>query len=292
MAEPDLTEAWADLLGRRPTLREALAVYDDVLVTWARWSAPRSLVVPWSAEACRTRWAQGVPLVEVARESVGAGDVEDLMAGAMDAVARANAEFVPALQRLAEAWDVGRVGPAALLPVRGRVGSGEVEEVSGLPADVVGLLATLSLRPALEAVYSATREHLPEGVWALGICPFCGGPPGFTDVVEDGRRRLACHLCGGAWIFAKLRCPFCGVDGGQHLTRLTPEEAREEGYVISGCRECHAYLKEIDRRARWNGGPPLVEDWGSPHFDLIARRQGFWRPEASLVLGAHPEGAG
>ena len=292
MAEPDLTEAWADLLRRRPTLREALAVYDDVLVTWARWSAPRSLVVPWSAEACRTRWAQGVPLVEVARESVGAGDVEDLMAGAMDAVARANAEFVPALQRLAEAWDVGRVGPAALLPVRGRVGSGEVEEVSGLPADVVGLLATLSLRPALEAVYSATREHLPEGVWALGICPFCGGPPGFTDVVEDGRRRLACHLCGGAWTFAKLRCPFCGVDGAQHLTRLTPEEAREEGYVISGCRECHAYLKEIDRRARWNGGPPLVEDWGSPHFDLIARRQGFWRPEASLVLGAHPEGAG
>ena len=40
------------------------------------------------------------------------------------------------------------------------------------------------------------------------------------------------------------------------------------------------------------GGPPLVEDWGSPHFDLIARRQGFWRPEASLILGAHPEGAG
>ena len=128
------------------------------------------LVVPWSAEACRARWAQGVPLVEAARASVGADDVEDLVAGAMDALAQASTALVPALQRLAEAWDTGRVRPAALLPVHGRVGSGEIEEVSGLSADVVALLATLSLRPALEAVYGATREHL-----------------------------LACHLCGGAW---------------------------------------------------------------------------------------------
>jgi hypothetical protein len=37
-------------------------------------------------------------------------------------------------------------------------------------------------------------------------------------------------------------------------------------------------MKELDRRVRWNGGPALVEDWGSPHFDLVAHREGYWRP--------------
>jgi FdhE protein len=209
----------------------------------------------------------------------------------MEALARSVPDLTPGLQRLADAWDAGRVGPAALLPGPGRAGSGAAEAASGLGPDVVALVATLGLRPALQAVYGAMHEHLPEGVWGSGICPFCGGPPGFTDVVEDGRRRLACNLCGGGWIFAKLRCPFCGVDGTQHMVRLTPEEAREEGYVISACRQCRAYVKELDRRTRWNGGPALVEDWGSPHFDLIARRAGYWRPDAPLVLlGAGREG--
>ena len=286
MADPDLNEAWLDLLQRRPTFREALAVYGEILEAWARWSPSRPLTAIESATACRERWEQGVPLVAAAADTLRPVDVEDLVGGAMEALARTLPDLAPSLQRLADAWDSGRVGPATLLPTPGRVGSGVVEEASGLAPDVVALLATLGLRPALEAVYAGVREHLPEGVWTLGICPFCGGPPGFADVVEDGRRRLACNLCGGAWIFAKLRCPFCGAEGAQHMVRLTPEEAREEGYVISGCRECHAYVKELDRRVRWNGGPPLVEDWGSPHFDLIARRHGYWRPDASLVLRA------
>jgi len=34
---------------------------------------------------------------------------------------------------------------------------------------------------------------------------------------------------------------------------------------------------------RWNGAGPLVEDWGSPHLDLIAVREGYWRAVPSLV---------
>jgi Protein involved in formate dehydrogenase formation len=283
MTEPNLTEAWADLLRRRPVFRDTLGVYGEIVEAWARWSPPRPLAATWDERACRARWDGGTPLIAAA-ETLRSTDVEDLVGSVMETLARAVPDLARGFQRFAEAWDAGRLDPRTLLPAPGRVGSGVVEEATGLGADVVALLATLGLRPALEAVFAQVREHLPDGVWALGICPFCGGPPGFIDVVEDGRRRLACHLCGGAWIFAKLRCPFCGVDGAEHLVRLTPEEAREEGYVISACRECHAYTKELDRRVRWNGGPPLVEDWGSPHFDLIARRQQYWRPDASIVL--------
>jgi FdhE protein len=127
-----------------------------------------------------------------------------------------------------------------------------------------------------------TREHLPDGVWPLGVCPFCGAPPGFGDVVEDGRRRLACHVCGGSWTASRTWCPFCGNAESQDLRRLEPESG-DEGYFISACTKCRAYLKELDRRVRWNGGPALVEDWGSPHLDLIAQRSGYWRPLPTIV---------
>jgi FdhE protein len=224
-----------------------------------------------------------MPLTAEASRGLRAADVEDLVGGAMETLARVQPGLGPGLQRFAEAWDAARISPTTLLPERGRIGSGAAERASGLGAEVVAFLAVAGLRPALEALFTPVRQHLVGDAWSLGVCPFCGGPPGFTDVIEDGRRRLACHLCGGAWLFAKLRCPFCGVDGAQHLVRLTPEEAKEEGYLVSACRECRAYLKEVDRRARWNAGPALVEDWGSPHFDLVAHRQGYWRPVPSIV---------
>jgi len=258
-------------------------VYGEIVEVWAAWTPPRALGLALSAGDCRTHWEQGTPLVQEAARALRAEDVEDLVGGAMEALARAEPGLGAGLQRLAEAWDQGAVTPAALLPERGRVGSGAAERASGLSADVIAFLAVAGLRPALDALFVPVREALVESAWSLGVCPFCGGPPGFTDVIEDGRRRLACQLCGGAWVFAKLRCPFCGVEGAQHLVRLTPEEAMEEGYLVSACRECRAYLKEVDRRARWNAGPALIEDWGSPHFDLIAHRQGYWRPVPSIV---------
>jgi FdhE protein len=272
------------VLRRRPTFGEALAVYRPIVEGWAAWAPPRPLAATLGAQACRVAWAAGTPLVAEAARALRRDDVEELTASGMEALGRLEPGWGPALQRLAEAWDEGAVGPAALLPARGRLGSGAAERASGLPAEAVAFLAVAALRPALQAVFSPLREHLTGDDWALGVCPFCGGPPGFTDVVEDGRRRLACNLCGAAWLFAKLQCPFCGVEGARHLVRLAPDEAREEGYVVTACRECRAYVKEIDRRTRWNGGPPLVEDWGSPHFDLIARRQGYWRPDPPAVL--------
>ena len=109
-----------------------------------------------------------------------------------------------------------------------------------------------------------------------------GAPPGFADVVEGGHRRLACHFCGGAWSFAKLRCPLCGVEGTKDLQRLQAE-GEDAGYVISGCRACRGYLKELDRRERWNGGPPLLEDWASPHLDVVARREGLRKALPALL---------
>ena len=36
------------------------------------------------------------------------------------------------------------------------------------------------------------------------------------------------------------------------------------------------------------GGPPLLEDWASPHLDLVARREGLRKPLPALLDLAQP----
>jgi hypothetical protein len=86
MAEPDLREAWADLLQRRPTFGPSLAVYSDIIESWARWSPPRPLGLTLRREACRESWAGGTPLTAVASGALQIGDVEELVGGAMEAL--------------------------------------------------------------------------------------------------------------------------------------------------------------------------------------------------------------
>ena len=276
----DLRPAWADVLARRRDLASTLRPYGDVLERWATTSSVTART--WSATECREAWQRGVPLTASVPVGLDVADVEELLGAVMEDVAALDPARAPALQRLAAAWDAGAVTPASLLPARDGIGNGAAETASGLDAPTVTALACVALRPVLEEWLAGARQHFEGAEWGRGVCPFCGAPPGFIDLVEGGHRRLACHFCGGAWGFPKLRCPLCGVEGTEPLYRLRAEGA-DEGYVISGCRRCRGYLKELDRRERWNGGPPLLEDWSTPHLDLIARREGYRKPIPALL---------
>ena len=282
---PDLRAEWRDLLHRRPAFAEPLAVYGALLEVWDAWPAARVDGLDWSADTCRAHWQRRAPLLDDPHAwRVRAADVEDLVGHVMEALAPVVPEHAAGLQRFAEAWDAGALRVAALLPRPGRIGDGTAEQVSGLPSGIVAFLTYACLRPVLERYFEGCRRHLDDDAWSLGVCPFCGGPPGFADIVDNGARRLACQLCGGGWAFARLQCAFCGTDATSDLVRLAPEHnPREEGYAVAGCTRCRGYLKELDRRVRWNGAGPLVEDWGSPHLDLIAAREGYWRAIPSLV---------
>jgi hypothetical protein len=258
-----------------------LSVYGPVFAGWAVAEVPLAPLA-WTAERCRSAWGRGVPLLAEAPPACDArvvAGVEEVLGPALAALGAARPA---AAERFAAAWDRGDLSLAALYPSRGRIGG--IDEAPGIEDAVLAFLATAALRPVLARHFAACRGYLADGDWSLGVCPFCGGPPGFGDVIEDGRRRLACHLCGGAWIFPRVRCPFCGNEEASSLARLEPDEAGEQGYSMAACGRCDAYLKELDRRVRWNGGPALVEDWGSPHFDLAARRQGRWRPAPPVIL--------
>ena len=284
-----LVADWQALLARRAALAEPLRFWTAILEGWAGWKSP-TLLVPLGLTAgeCRSRWEAGRPLLADAPPAIPPAFLEDLLGPVMERLAADGPEAAEALRRFAEAWDAGEADAATLLPGLDRDPAARLQERFGLESRLGAFLIPAALRPALETYFEPARE-LPDGVWGRGGCPWCGGAPSYGDLMEDGRRRLSCHVCGGAWIAARLRCPFCETWNSRDLARLVGEEL-EEGYFIEGCRACHGYLKGVDRRQRWNAGPPLVEDWGSPHLDVYAAREGFWRSTASLAHLLPPEG--
>jgi FdhE protein len=285
-----LRAEWDDLLARRRAFREPLAFFTLILDGWARW-VPESLrPLSWGPDECRDRWERGLPLIAEAPPSLTHEALEGLLGPTMEQLAESRPEAAESLQRFAVAWDQHEIGPSALFPGGDEKTAAHLQDRAGLGIHLIGFLAHVALRPAFQAYFEGVRS-LPDGIWKRGVCPWCGGSPAYSDLIEDGRRRLSCHLCGDAWIAPRLKCPFCDNWEARDMVRLVAEEA-EEGYFIEGCRVCRGYLKGVDRRQRWNAASPLLEDWGSPHLDLIAHRQGYWRATPSLIHLFPPESLG
>jgi hypothetical protein len=272
-----LATEWAELLARRPAFESTLAPLGPVFEAWQSWSNAQFAPLRCTAEQARLSWSRGEPLLATATPSIPADIVEPLLHPALDVLAglENTGDFI-------RAWDDGGIGPASLLPSDGRLGASALPEQCHLTQAAVAFLAVAGLRPVLSAYFSSCRSFVDDGLWDAGMCPCCGSPPGFADLVEDGRRQLVCHVCDTRWTFARLACPLCANRVSDELIRLIAEGA-DEGYAISVCRACRGYIKEIDRRARWNAGSSIVEDWGTPHIDLIAHRQHYWRPVPTLI---------
>ena len=281
----DLRQEWAELLRRRASYADTLLLYRNVVEAWAEWRPRRPLALEWSAERSRASWARETAILADAPPApVTAEDVENVLGAGLDVVASVRGDRDgDKLQRFARAWDSGTLTLADMTPQKGRLGSEKLETLTSLSPEIRGFLVTVCMRPVLTTYLAGVRSHVRDVAWNAGVCPFCGAAPGFCDLLEDGSRRVSCHLCSGTWTVARGRCVYCGTTQPRDLVKLEPEQ-REEGFSISACLRCRGYVKELDRRARRSPqSQSLVEDWGSPHFDLVAKRMGYWRGVPSLI---------
>src|SRR6185503_18093447 len=170
MPAVDLREAWSDLLTRRVVVRDALAVYGELVELWASVTAPA--VLDLDAEACRRHWSRGEPIVTNPAFSLDREIVEPVLGPVLDVVGSIRADAVASLDAFAAAWNRGDLGPDALLPARGRIGRDHGRH--DVAEDVLGSLAVGGLRPLLEPAFAECRAHLTPDDWRLGVCPFCG----------------------------------------------------------------------------------------------------------------------
>ena len=271
---------WDELLARRESFRDSLGLYRKILTLWAGWDRAGEARFQKDEAWCRAHWEEGLPLLLDEEIPISREAVEPLLWGAIELLHGIREEDGPGLARLAEAWDRGELSPALLFP--GHPLCADFQQRIGLSSDLMAVLSQIVLRPPLEDLLEPLRRLGGDVRWNRGVCPFCGSSAAFSDLGEDGKRRLLCHLCGSDWGFVRIRCPSCDNRDPNTLKIFSPEE--EEGYLVEACDVCRGYIKGLDRRLRWNVVSSLLEDWGSPHLDLIALAKGYWRGSPSLVL--------
>jgi len=98
--------------------------------------------------------------------------------------------------------------------------------------------------------------------------------------MEGARRLLACALCGGEWLFERIRCPSCFEEDPQELPHFQNDKHRN--VRIEACETCHRYIKSIDLSE--DARPiPEVDDLVSLAMDLWAVEQGYTRIEPGLA---------
>ena len=284
-----LRAEWAARVSRQGDLAAALGFWTPIIDGWAEWrwaqgrpAAPAPLA--WTAAECADRWKRGVSLLAEAKPELPREPIEELVGPLVERLAVAGPDEMQALQRFAEAWDAGALGPADLFPAPGWAAEPDRDALKarlGVPTHFLALLSHAGLRPALEAYFAAVR-FAPDGLWPAMACPWCGGPAAYAEIDAAGRRTAACHLCGGRWPAAPACCPFCERRQPGAVVALLEAEVGA-GYFVEGCRHCRRYLKGVDRRRRPAAGSALVEDWGSPHLDLQAAEAGYERVTPTLA---------
>jgi formate dehydrogenase accessory protein FdhE len=139
------------------------------------------------------------------------------------------------------------------------------------------------LRPYVEVLAGVgippDRRHRP------GRCPFCAGPPWIAarrpGAEMDGARCfLGCALCGGEWLFNRIRCPACEEEDPARLPSYQSDAY--PAVRIESCETCRRYVKSIDLTL--DARPiPEVDDLASLALDLWAAEQGLTRIEPGLA---------
>lgn len=144
-------------------------------------------------------------------------------------------------------------------------------------------LSRAILRPYVELLRLVNRP--PDRVHRSGRCPFCGGAPWMAarregSTMEGAKRALACALCGGEWLFARILCPSCLEENPDRLPSFSAPA--HPAVRIEACETCRRYVKSIDL-SEDTRPIPEVDDLVSLSMDLWALEQGFARIEPGIA---------
>ena len=169
------------------------------------------------------------------------------------------------------------------------------EELS-LDDGALFMLATISIRPSIEANAAQIQGIVEDATWSKHYCPVCGSSPAISELrkleptgsiegatSEGAERILHCSFCGTQWRSMRLGCLFCDNSDQEFMEYLYTEE--EKGYRIDVCKKCRKYIKTVDTREISHEIVPPLEDVATMHLDIIAEEEGYKREAWFMPYG-------
>ena len=253
----------------------------------AEWRPLLSLVEAALAETERPVWAESVPapqhsaalgqpLLSGAIIRIAPGPVRRWVHRAMT-IAGAGASATPFVDALA----TGRLDPLALFEAAVAEDLDRLDDLARAAGDDHGVLRVVGPIVAMPMLHACRQAWTPlvPAAWAEGYCPICGGWPAFAEARGlDGQRRLRCGRCGGDWRTERLRCPFCGERGHEHLGSLVSEGPERQSVDV--CERCRHYVKALTALVPIQPEHVFLQDLATLVLDVIALERGYCRPAA------------
>jgi FdhE protein len=232
----------------------------------------------FDAENATARLADGLPLLRSVSGSLDPSRLRERYLHVCGVVQRHQSDNGDAARGLDDAVRRGRLEPVELLQefLAGRPEAIHARAAAlELDAELVVSTLRLSAMPGLAQFNAALESLRSTCAWERGYCPSCGSRPLLGEFRGlEQTRWLRCGFCAAAWVFPRLRCPFCDTQD-HHLLGFFHVEGQESKYRAATCDHCHRYVKMISTLELLSAPQLLVADLATVHLDLAAPERGF-----------------
>ena len=256
--------AAAHLATVRPAYASILGFYGPVYAAQLESAAETSPAeIDIDDSLLRMKSKAGFALIEPADFPIDMPAARRLLIKICRIAAASSEDIAHTAQALFEAMQSDRVADdcfAEALSENGGVPS--LAGQLGVPADMLGLLFYLAVKPSVEKGARQLADRPAAHLEAPNDCPVCGRPPVIGELDHDGKQWLHCGLCWHRWPVARLTCPFCDNRDSGSLAYAFSESEPE--YRVNLCDRCRRYVK-------------VVEQVASLHLDMLAAEKGYRR---------------
>lgn len=282
----------------RPEYKQVLDLFGKIMIKQSEFS-DKVKVKPLTItkDTARARLKKGMPLLRKEDFQIDLSSASRLFKEVFEILKSGNPDLSDEMKKIESALKSGdltleEILQSALTDDR-RLS--ELTEALSLDKDVILILTKISVKPSLEAIASQVRDMVEGSLWSQRRCPICGSSPAISELrqlesgavegmtAEGAERILYCSFCETEWRTARLGCVFCGNTDSESLSYLYTEE--EKGYRIDVCEKCRKYIKTMDSRVITHQIMPVVDDFSTLHFDMIAEEEGYKREAWFMPYG-------
>ncbi len=275
-----LTERIATISKERPSHREVLAFLKDVVTEQFKMKADIEIhPVSMDEDLLRKKSAEGFPLAD-------RGDLEldtataAILFGRLCEVLKQNIKARKDVEKIEEVVSSGELNLETLFKKTAEQGAehaAELAEKLNIKGEILFFLAENSLRPIFETYADALKGRVDQESWWRSYCPICGSKPVMGELVGQERKRfLICSSCGYEWRFKRIQCPFCENEERRKFKYFFAENEGRT-YRVETCQKCKKYIKTVDTEELDEAFFPAVEDMGTIHLDVLAKKEGYER---------------
>ncbi len=279
----------------RPDYGQILDLFGKIIIKQAEYLEKVKLKpLAITKDAARAKLSEGEPLLSIDDFQIDQTNASQLFREVCEILKSESEELEDGIGKIENAIEKGDLSLEEVFQsiLESDYQISELVESLSLDMDTLFVLATVSIRPSLEAAALQAEKMVEDVTWSEHYCPVCGSSPAISELrqlksdgveessAQGAERIFYCSFCGTEWRTMRLICAFCGNTDQESLRYFYSES--DKGYRIDVCDKCKRYVKTVDSREISHEIVPAVEDVATLHLDMVAEEEGYKKEEGFM----------